>query len=48
LNLDKAKENETKKKDLSKDRAGVDLICVIDKSGSMSGYKIELVKKTLI
>ncbi len=29
-------------------RGGVDLICVIDKSGSMSGEKIELVKKTLI
>jgi len=29
------------------ERAGIDLVCVIDKSGSMSGSKIELVKSTL-
>lgn len=28
-------------------RAPIDIICVIDRSGSMSGQKIELVKKTL-
>jgi Mg-chelatase subunit ChlD len=28
-------------------RPGVDLICVIDVSGSMSGEKIELVKKSM-
>ena len=30
-----------------KQRAPIDLVCVIDKSGSMDGMKIELVKKTL-
>ena len=29
-------------------KPGIDLICVIDRSGSMSGEKIELVKKTLL
>ncbi|KAG2385519.1 hypothetical protein C9374_003334 [Naegleria lovaniensis] len=33
--------------DERKERAGIDLVCVIDKSGSMSGSKIELVKSTL-
>jgi Mg-chelatase subunit ChlD len=28
-------------------RTSVDLICVIDNSGSMSGHKIQLVKDTL-
>lgn len=30
-----------------KSRPGIDLMCVIDVSGSMSGTKIELVKKSL-
>jgi len=29
-------------------RAPIDIVCVIDKSGSMSGEKIELMKKTLL
>ena len=29
------------------ERSGIDLICVFDTSSSMSGSKIELVKKTL-
>ena len=28
-------------------KPGIDIICVIDKSGSMQGEKIKLVKKTL-
>ncbi|CAG9316790.1 unnamed protein product [Blepharisma stoltei] len=33
--------------DIQKNRQGLDLICVVDVSGSMSGVKLELVKKTL-
>jgi uncharacterized protein YegL len=29
-------------------RSGIDIVCVIDVSGSMSGLKLELVKKTLL
>lgn len=29
-------------------RVGVDLICVVDHSGSMMGEKIDLVRKTLV
>lgn len=34
-------------KEDNSDRPNVDLVCVIDNSGSMSGYKIENVKRTL-
>ena len=43
-------DNKKKETELAKDvsaRPGIDLICVIDVSGSMSGTKIELVKKSL-
>ncbi|EFC47613.1 predicted protein [Naegleria gruberi] len=33
--------------DERKERKGIDLICVVDKSGSMAGSKIEMVKSTL-
>lgn len=33
--------------DVNNNRASIDLVAVIDKSGSMSGNKLELVKKTL-
>src|SRR3989338_6547486 len=33
--------------DERKERKGIDLVCVVDKSGSMSGSKIEMVKATL-
>lgn len=36
-----------KKKKKKKERAGLDIVCVIDKSGSMSGAKIDLVRRTL-
>ena len=32
----------------STERSGIDIICVIDVSGSMNGEKLELVKKTLL
>jgi Mg-chelatase subunit ChlD len=35
-------------KDEPETRAPVDIVCVIDKSGSMKGEKIELMKKTLL
>lgn len=46
---EKKEEKELNVKDFQKDeRPGVDLICVIDKSGSMNGEKIQLVKSTLL
>ncbi|CAD8095474.1 unnamed protein product [Paramecium primaurelia] len=43
----KAKENYIEANDLG-NRVGVDLICLIDKSGSMMGEKIEMVRQTLM
>lgn len=49
--LDKTEQNTEEKhksvKNTESNRPSVDLICVIDNSGSMSGEKIENVKKTL-
>lgn len=42
-NKESAKEDEGKSS-----RASIDLVCVIDNSGSMSGSKIENVKQTLV
>ena len=40
-------QKEGAKAELDSNRPHIDLICVIDNSGSMSGYKIENVKKAL-
>lgn len=48
--LDKTQEvveKQEAKSNESSDRANIDLVCVIDHSGSMSGIKIENVKTTL-
>lgn len=39
--------NEEVEKKLEESRPSIDLICVIDRSGSMAGKKIELVKDAL-
>lgn len=47
--LDSTDEGSKKSEDIDMaGRPSVDLICVIDHSGSMSGTKIELVRKTLV
>lgn len=47
--LDKtSEEKEGAKIEEGNSRASIDLICVIDNSGSMQGEKIENVKKTLV
>lgn len=47
-NKESAKEDEEKSSSFSSSRASIDLVCVIDNSGSMSGSKIENVKQTLV
>jgi len=42
-----AEESKTGKMELDANRAHIDLICVIDNSGSMNGYKLENVRKAL-
>lgn len=39
---------ELKASDVNAKRSGIDIVCVIDVSGSMFGKKLELVKKTLL
>lgn len=41
------KKNHEDKVKSSTDRAGIDLVCVVDVSGSMQGQKLDLVKNSL-
>lgn len=43
----KLEKNDALEKNLEENRPSIDLICVIDRSGSMAGKKMELVKNAL-